>query len=340
MKMIHESVFMSSLRAFFITFFGVLGIAVAVLVISLAGYGLFAATEEQSYPSEVKILPDANGSRKKLGSNKPVLLQITVNGEIGKDKLTGKKVEEILLNSKGDAFSSNPVKGILLVINSPGGGVNDSDIIYRHLKEYKERYHVPIFAYVDGLCASGGYYIACASDKIYASNVSLIGSIGVLSWPPFMNVSDTLEKVGISSLTLSAGKGKDQMNPFRPWKEDEQSHYQALINYYYQQFVAIVAADRPIDSEQLEDNLGARVYPSPQAQELGLIDESGATRSLVLTALAKEAGIEGKYQVVGFEASSWWNKLFKEEPRSPLFTGKVKHEFALPVSDGNPFYYR
>lgn len=340
MKLIHESVFMSALRAFFMAFFGVLGVAVAVLAVVLAAYAVFKTTDEQTFSSSVKLLPDADGNKKKLASSSPILLQITLQGEIGKDKLTGKKIEEMLLDSREDAFADDRVKGILLVINSPGGGVNDSDIIYRHLKEYKTRYKVPIFAYVDGLCASGGYYIACASDKIFASDVSLIGSVGVLSWPPFMNLVDAMEKVGVNSMTLSAGKGKDQMNPFRPWAEGEQDHYQALIDYFYKQFVAVVTTDRPITVEQLEESVGAEIYPAPIALGYGLVDESGATRCKVLAALAEEAGIEGEYQVVGFESTSWLSKLMKEEPRSPLFSGKIKHEFALPLPEGNPFYFR
>lgn len=331
---------MSSLRAFFVALFGVLGVAVALIVLSLISYGVFSSADEHTFNSDVKILPDAKGSRKKLGSCTPILLQITLNGEIGKDKLTGDEIEELLLDSREDAFETNRVKGILLMINSPGGSVNDSDIIYRHLKEYKERYNVPVFAYVNGLCASGGYYIACASDKIFASDVSLIGSVGVLAWPPFINIVQTLEKIGMSSLTVSAGKGKDELNPFRPWKDGEQDHYQQLIDYYYKQFVALVSETRPINKENLEEKLGAKVYPAPEAQKMGFIDVSGATRSQVLTALAKEAGIDGKYQVVGFETTSWWKRLLKEESRTPLVTGKIKHELVLPSVDGNPFFYK
>lgn len=338
MKGIHESVFMSSLRAFFVTLFGALGIAAACLAVGLVYILVAAGVKEESLPSNVKVLADANGSRKKISSSHPVLLQISFNGEIGKDKLTGKQIEELLLDSREDALEGR-VKGILLVMNSPGGGVNDSDIIYRLLKEYKELYHVPIFAFVDGLCASGGYYIACAADKIYASDVSMVGSIGVLAWPPFMNLSDALEKIGINSLTLSAGEGKDEMNPFRSWKPDEQKQYQTLINFYYNRFVEIVAQDRSIPKETVVQNFGAKVFPAPEALSAGLINVSGATRSQTLKDLAQAANIEDKYQVVGFESESWWKKWIKEEPASPLMTGTLKHELGLPTHSGNPFSY-
>lgn len=332
---------MSAFRAFFTALFGIFGAVVALALVSLLFYGIFSSAEEKVFSSDVKLLPDANGHRKKLSGSKPIILQITFDGEIGEDKLTGKKIQEHLLTSREEAFSPDRVKGILLVMNTPGGGVNDSDIIYRHLKAYKERYGVPIYTYVNGLCASGGYYIACASDKIFASDVSLIGSIGVVGWPPFFNYSGVLDKIGVSSVTLLAGKGKDELNPFRPWKEGEQERYQSLITHFYQQFLSVVSENRPIDRHVLEEKLGAGVYPADEAQKLGLIDHNGTSRNEALTALADEAGIDGEYQVVGFETESWWKKMLKEAPTSPLITGKIKHELTLPTAQESlQFYFK
>lgn len=338
MKDKHESLLRGSLRAFLITLFSVLGFTVAVVALGFAFLGIASIVEEETYSSKIKILPDAEGSRTKLSGGVPLLLQINVDGEIGSEKLTGQTIEEILLETHEDALKGR-VKGILLVINSPGGGVNDSHSIYRLLKDYKARYHIPIFAFVDGLCASGGYYIACAADKIYTSDVSLLGSIGVLSWPPYMNVVDTLQKIGVSALTLSAGNGKDEMNPFRSWKPDEQKERQALLNFFYAQFVEIVSTNRPISKMTLTEELGAKVYPANEAVQLGLADGNHATRSMTIDLLATTAGIEGKYQVIGFETKSWWKKMLKEEPTSPLLTGKIKHELSFPSFKGNPFSY-
>lgn len=333
MKIVQESIFMNSLRAFFVSFFGICGALIALGALLIGFYFLFSTSDEDSLSSKVKILPDANGVRKELKGDVPVLLQINIDGEIGKEHLAAEKIETILLESREDAFENGRVKGILLSINSPGGGVTDSDIIYRLIKQYKERYHVPVFAFVDGLCASGGYYIACAADKIFASDVSLIGSIGVVSWPPFINVTDALEKIGISSLTLFAGKGKDEMNPFRPWQVDEQKNYQNLIDYFYARFVSVVCENRPqLDREEFTKDHGAAVFTPVKAQELGLVDATSCTRSDTLRALAKETGIEQKYQVVGFETKTWWKKMLKSENR-------MKHEIVLPRFHGNPFSY-
>jgi protease-4 len=331
MKNSRLSLFSVSLRAFCIGLFGLSGAAVGILAVILGFGSLFYFAEEESFSSNVTLLPDDQGSRKELGSSSPVILQINLKGEIGKENLKGSKVENLLLKSREDDFKEGRVKGILVVINSPGGDAIDSDVIYRELKQYKERYHVPIYAYVDGMCASGGYYIACAADKIMASDVSLIGSIGVLAWPPFINLADLMQKMGVNALTLSAGIGKDEMNPLRSWKVDEQKNYQELIDFYYTSFVGIVTTNRPkIEKEKLIKEFGARVVPAEQAVTIGLIDGTSYTLSKALKELSLASGIkEGeKYQVVTIETQEWLKRLFRE--KSFIFTGKIRHILELP----------
>ncbi len=274
----------------------------------------------------------------------PVILEIPITATIGTDFLTGEKIENVLLKSREKKFKDNRVKGVLLTINSPGGGVNASDQIYKLLKAYKKEYKVPIYAYIDGICASGGYYIACASDKIYSTDVSLIGSIGVLSWPPFFNVKDLMEKVGVEALTVIAGKGKDDMNPFRKWQEGESDHYRQLIDFFYATFVNVVTTSRPqIANDLLVNTYGAQVFPAPQALKDGFIDIVGASRSEVLKELALAAGIKESqnYQVISFQQKSFYEKLF--ETKSPLLTGKLIHALELPKTwnchQGVPFSY-
>jgi protease-4 len=331
MRIVHESIFSSALRAFFVTLFGIIGLMLGVALICGAIYGIASLSEEDGLSSDIKILADANGKRKELSSDSPVILQISFEGEIGSDALTWKKIERQLLKSRDDEFKHDRVKGIFLHINSPGGGVIDSDVIYRELEEYKKRYNVPIFAFIDGICASGGYYIASVADKIYASDVSIIGSVGVLAWPPFVNISSILEKFGVESLTLYAGKGKDELNPLRPWKPGEQESYQKLINYYYDRFVQVVLERRPnLNEEKLVKTYGADVFPAPHAADLGYIDSSGYTRSKALKELALASGIkeDAPYQVISFESKTWWKELFKERPF--FLSEKIKHEWVLP----------
>jgi protease-4 len=324
----HPSLFKHSLRSFCLALCATLGVCVGLFLLIFGSALLFS--DSDSLASNVKILPDAEGHRKELASTVPVILTINLAGEIGSDGLTAKKVEEILLCSREKALK-NRVKGVLLAINSPGGGVTDSDIIYHLVKKYKEQHKTPVYAYVEGLCASGGYYIACAADKIYANEASIVGSIGVISWPPFMNVSQLMEKVGVESKTIYSGKGKDNMNPFRPWKEGEQKNNEMLTSFFYNQFVEHVTHNRPkLSKEKLTGDYGAEVFPAFTAMEMGYIDGIYPLKYEVLKELVEVAGIgkDQKYQVITYETRNWWEKMVQE--KSPLLTGKVKHELALP----------
>lgn len=340
MKIIQESIFANSVRSFFVALFAMIGIFVGLILFFIAIAAIYSVEEDDGFSSDIKIVSDADGKRKYLGSDAPVILQISIHHTIGSEDLTAEKIHTMLLDSRESDLKNDRVKAVLLVIDSPGGGVNDSDSIYRLLKDYKDKYSLPIFAYVDGMCASGGYYIACAADKIYASDVSLVGSIGVLSWPPFFNVTDAIKKIGVESLTLSAGKDKDLMNPLRPWKEGEQEIYQKLLNFYYDKFVSIVIDNRPqINKQLLVKDYGARVFPAPEAKEYGYIDGSNFSRESVLKELAIAAKIEDKYQVVTYQKGHWWKKLF--EQNTSVFSGKIIHEHRFQSAElsQNPFAY-
>ena len=342
MKMVNESIFASSLRAFFVTFFGAIGAFIGFGLLLLVLIGIFSSGEESKHFGHgVKIMSDAYGNRKELPSSTPIVLQIEINSEIGRNDLTAEKIQEILLDSREGAFKNDRVKAIFLTINSPGGSANETNMIYRALKQYKQKYGTPIYAYVDGLCASGGYYLACATDKIYSSDVSLIGSVGVVAWPPFFNVTDAMEKLGVSATTLSAGNGKDAMNPTRTWGEGEEASRQKIIDFYYEDFVFAVTSNRPnVEAEQLVKIHGANVFPASEAKQFGMIDETGYCRDDALKELVRKAGISGEYQVVCMKCHSWWKDLFQEKIiNSPLVTGKIQHELVMPKADPYSYLY-
>lgn len=323
-----DSIFKKSISSFFVSLFAAVGVLIG-LAIAVFAIALFVSyAEEDSFSSNVKIMPDANFSRKELPKGTPTLLQINVKGEIGNEELKASKIQNVLLRSREDDFKDDRIKGILLVIDSPGGDANDSDIIYRMLKEYKERFKIPIYAYIDGICASGSFYLACAADKIYASEVALIGSVGVISWPPFLNFVDLMQKLGVSTKTLSAGLDKDQMNPFRPWKEGEEKNHRVILDFYYNRFVEVVTANRPLAREKLVDSYGAKVFPAPLAKEQGYIDFDHAKLSDAINGLLNAAGLkeDEKYQVVCLESTEWFKKLWKGRS---FFKIELPEEFKL-----------
>jgi len=294
-----ESIFVSSIRSFCNTFFALLGIVVCALLIGLA-ITLIVGFSTDSEKTAFSIQPDANGSRAMLPFSTPALLKIDIDGIIGTGKLISSSIDSILLDSREGIFKHGRVKGVLLCINTPGGSVTDSNGIYELLKAYKEKYNVPIFAYVDGICASGGMYIAAATDKIYASTVSIVGSVGVILGPVF-NFYGLMEKWGIKATTIAKGKDKAMLNPFAPLIPGEDASLNAISDYLYQHFVSLVATARPqVTQEQLINIYGAQVYSAPKAQELGFIDVAGANYSQAVGALAEAAGIKAdeKYQVI------------------------------------------
>jgi protease-4 len=327
MNFVRESVFVSAVRSFCTCFAALLGFSVALIAIILV-IALFSNTVTSPDKSTLVVAADANGKREVLPESAPVILRINFHGQIGVGDLSADKIENLLLDSREDLLENNRVKAVLLHMNTPGGLATDSDIIYRALMNYKKKYNVPIYAYVDGICASGGVYITSAADKIYADASSIIGSVGVLLGPTF-NVSEVMGKVGVQSLTLTEGKDKDMLNPFRPWKEGEDQSLRTVMAALYERFVDIVAKARPqLSKEKLRNEYGAQVYVAPEAQRLGYIDEGDAEYHTALADLVKAAGIDEKtsYQVVQLKVPFGVLSALVQG-KSPLLTGKITHTF-------------
>jgi signal peptide peptidase SppA len=330
MQFSRESVFSSAARTFCTAFAAIIGITFAVAIVAL-GLSLFSGpTILPPEQLEISIAPDAQGNRKLLPESVPVILRIDVHGIIGEDKLSADAIEEVLHASHENFLENNRVKAVLLHIDTPGGIANDADSIDRLLMNYKKKYNIPIYAFVDGLCASGGMYISAAADKIYATSDSMIGSIGVILGPTF-NFSELMKKIGVDSLTLTEGKDKDMLNPFRPWKPDEDASLRLIMDQLYERFVNVMVTSRPqINKEKLINEYGAHVFSARDAQKIGYIDVADSEYEDALTALVAAAGIaaDTPYQVVSLKSpNSFVSSLI--ENKSSFLTGKVTHVFQL-----------
>lgn len=299
MNISRESIFISAIRSFCNTFFAILGLAVCVAII---GFLIALATGNSSphLKSHIAIQPDADGNREMLPANAPVILKISIDGIIGTGRLTTDAIKNKLLDSREGLFKEHRVKGILLHFDTPGGGVTDSNGIYEVIRDYKEKYKIPIYAYVDGMCASGGMYISSAADRIYASQVSIIGSVGVILGPVF-NFHDLMTKWGVKAKTIAKGKDKSMLNPFTEWQPGEDQSLYPVTEYMYQHFVDIVtSARKDLNKAKLINEYGAQVYIAPTAAKLGFIDDGHASYEHALQDLTLAAGIQKgeKYQVV------------------------------------------
>jgi protease-4 len=323
----------SALRSFLVSTFTIVGLCFGFLLAgSMVEVASSTASQQTTAKNSTEVLSNPDGSRKTLASDTPLILMLSVDGVIGVDKLTTDRMRTLLEETQGTLFDEGRVKGIVIRLNTPGGTVADSAGIYQELQRYKEKYQVPILAYVDGMCASGGMYIAAAADQVYASDISLIGSVGTIM-NSFVNVSEALERFGVKTRTLSAGKFKDAMNPLRPWREGEEDWMQEITNYYYIHFVELLTSNRPrLDKEKLVYEYGARVFPAAEAAEYGYIDKTGSTIGQVIQQLAETQGIaDKKFQVVGIQPRRWYSDLF--EAKFSLLSGTMRHEVAIPGID-------
>ena len=188
------------------------------------------------------------------------------------------------------------VKAVVLRINSPGGGVTASDIMYRELKSFRARSGKPIIACMMDVAASGGYYIACAADRIYAQSSTVTGSIGVIMMTP--DLSGTMAKIGARMNVIKSGDMKDAGSPFREMNERDKAVFQGLINSMYENFLAVVHAGRPaVAMEKLRTLADGRVYTAAQAKEAGLIDEIGTVYDAI-DAAKRASGLADRAVVV------------------------------------------
>lgn len=167
------------------------------------------------------------------------------------------------------------VRGIILRLDTPGGDVTSSDILYREVLKFKKRTGLPVVALMMGVAASGGYYVASACDVIIAHPSTITGSIGVISL--FPDVEGLLSKVGVKIQVIKSGELKDAGSPFRNLSEQEQRLFQGIIDEFYERFLDIIHEKRKdaLSLEEIRDLADGRVYTATQALKLKLIDEVG-----------------------------------------------------------------
>jgi protease-4 len=165
------------------------------------------------------------------------------------------------------------VEAILLGIDSPGGGITASDVIYNELVRYKEDKKKKVVACLGDVAASGGYYVAVSADKIVAHPTTVTGSIGVIL--PLINVSELIERYGIQDKSITSGPFKDIGSPLKPMTTEEEAVLRGIVEEMYTRFITVVSKGRNIQLEEVRKLADGRIYTAQQAQALGLIDQTG-----------------------------------------------------------------
>jgi protease-4 len=189
------------------------------------------------------------------------------------------------------SYSNNAsVKAVVVRINSPGGAVAPSQELFEELKKIRNKGKKVVVS-MGSVAASGGYYIACAADEIYANPGTITGSIGVIAEFPI--IDGLMEKIGIRFETIKTGKFKDTGSSFRPMTEEEHALIEDMLMDVYDQFVEAVAQGRDMPIEDVKKYADGRVFSGRQALEYGFVDSLGTQNDAIERAAAL-AGIKGK----------------------------------------------
>jgi protease-4 len=199
---------------------------------------------------------------------------VEINGVIGAD-LPG-SAENITAGLQ-EAFKDKATQGVVLRINSPGGSPVQSAQINDEIRRLREKYpNTPLYAVVEDICASGGYYVAVASDKIFVNESSIVGSIGVLM--DGFGFSNVLDKLGIERRLLTAGENKGFMDPFSPLEPAQKAHAQKMLDAIHQQFIKVVREGRGDRLKETPDTFSGLMWTGQESIKMGLADALGSVQ--------------------------------------------------------------
>jgi protease IV len=197
---------------------------------------------------------------------------VDIEGVLSPDEVNA----DAIISGLQSAFENKHTKGVILRINSPGGSPVQAGQINDEIRRLrKEHPQIPLYAVVDDLCASGGYYIAAAADKIYVDKASLIGSIGVLM--DGFGFTGSMEKLGIERRLLTAGENKGFLDPFSPLDPSQARYAKQMLEEIHQQFIQIVREGRGKRLKESPEIFSGLVWNGQKSIELGLADALGST---------------------------------------------------------------
>ncbi|HYF37456.1 MAG TPA: signal peptide peptidase SppA [Prosthecobacter sp.] len=264
--------------------------------VALVGESVVSLTEPKERLREKEELPGQAGSKDKI-------IHIDLEGIITSMELGGlfgggPDMVARIKDSLRQAVEDGNVKAIVLRVNSPGGEVTASDIIYAAVKEAAKK--KPVVVYMDSLAASGGYYVACGATKVIASETTLTASIGVIM--ESFSYHDLFGKVGLEMKAFTSGPYKDTLSGGRPMRSDEVIYVQNLVNTMYDRFLGIVSEARKVPKDILRATVAdGRIVTGRQALEAKLVDQIGYVEDAY--ALARQLGKAPGASIIKYRSS-------------------------------------
>jgi protease-4 len=244
----------------------VLGVLLSLFLVSIFALSYFSGREDSLWADEKIAI-------------------IEVRGVIMDPQPTVEKLIKFRKNEK--------IKAIILRIDSPGGAVGPAQEIYSEVK--KAQREKKVLVSMGSVAASGGYYVACAADKIMANPGTITGSIGVIV--ESLNVEDLFRKIGLQSEVIKSGQHKDMGSPFRKMGPEERRLLQGVLDNVHEQFIRAVAEGRKLPLEKVRSLADGRIFSGDQAKTMGLVDELGNLQDTIAQA-AKMVGIKGEPEVI------------------------------------------
>jgi protease-4 len=294
--------------------------AVLCLLISSGCSGLNVSLLPESQPLEEKVLE---------GAGKAKILLVDLDGVISfkeeKDILKlGTKPSKVAFFREAllKAAEDPEISGVIVRINSPGGTVAASDTIYHEIMRFREKRKIPVNAYITELCASGGYFVASAADRIIASPTAITGSIGVIAMK--FNIEKLLSKIGISEETYKSAPKKDFWSPFRPSTPEEKKMFQDIIDKLYARFIEVVWASRQkvLTEREVRTLADGRVLVSGEALKARLIDRV-AYLDETITEMKKDLNIDQAKVITYVRPRTYKSNIYSEFPEVPLLGPQV-----------------
>lgn len=255
---------------------GALTVACCLAVLGLAGCGPATLVIGAS-PGDNQLVATVVEDDGRWFSDRVAIIDVTgviYNADRPGLLRAGENPVSLLHERLAIAEHDHRVKAVILRLNTPGGGVTASDTMYRMVRRFRERTGKPVIALIMDVAASGGYYLACAADRIVAYPTSITGSVGVIVQT--VSVKPALDRFGIRAETFASGPNKDTASPLSTMNDEQRQILQTLVDQFHQRFVEVVRDARPgIKPEQFTNLTDGRVLSGDQAVQAGLLDQLG-----------------------------------------------------------------
>src|SRR3990167_8793042 len=275
------------------------------------------------------------------GSGEDKIAIISIKGILTSESAEGLFIEkpsivEVVKKQLEQAATDTHVKAVLLEVDSPGGGITASDIIYNNVMKFKANTKKKVVVYMQDIATSGGYYISSAADAIIAHPTTITGSIGVIM--PLINVAELINRYGIKDSSIASGDMKEIGSPLKPMSPEENAVLKNIIDEMYMQFVNVVSTGRKLDIETVKKIADGRIYTGKQALENGLVDQLGYLEDAI--SLSKKLAGLTEATIIRYEKHYGLADIFGLMSRKLLQSNTIKLDISQLQNQGNtkPMY--